>query len=419
MSDACAPRITRRSWAIVVASIVGCSSLCITGRTVEARAWRQPGHSASRSAYAPREREIDASNVATLVERWRRPGIGAGNDDGPVAAAGRVFVTSGDELIALALADGGELWRGSTGHGEDLGTPVLTPDGKVTTLVAHDPVLGLGLGLFDRVDGSFTTGVGGGVHAGRIHLAVAGTSVFALDYVFGSGGPWLVSMIPYPGYVFFGNSPPPLLRGPVVGSTHTFVGVGSMLLAFDRLACPDPVEIGLDEFCSPAWTATFPGDLETPVAVRGGVVTAAAGTLQVRDASTGDVAWSATIAAGIGHAPAVARRRIFVPTKRGLIVAFERRGCGAATCSPVERFRAGSPPTGQPVVAGNVLYAGTRDGRLVAFAAGGCAESACDPLWDVDLGGGAIVAGPIVVDGTVVAGTEDGQVVAFGLPSPS
>lgn len=71
------------------------------------------------------------------------------------------------------------------------------------------------------------------------------------------------------------------------------------------------------------------------------------------------------------------------------------------------------------MVAGDVLYAGTKDGRIVAFRAAGCPEAVCAPLLDVDLGGGAIVAGPIVVDGRVIAGTADGQLVAFGLPAPS
>ena len=71
------------------------------------------------------------------------------------------------------------------------------------------------------------------------------------------------------------------------------------------------------------------------------------------------------------------------------------------------------------LLAGKVLYAGTKDGRLVAFRAAGCPEAACEPLLDVDLGGGAIVAGPIVVDGTVIAGTADGQLVAYGLPVPN
>ncbi|MBY0279622.1 PQQ-binding-like beta-propeller repeat protein [Candidatus Binatia bacterium] len=366
MSHACAPKIARHWWPRVVAWTCGVVSIGTAGRTAHARTWRQPGHAATRSSYAPRERTIDASNVATLVERWRVPEIDAGAGDGPVAAAGRVFVTSGDELVALTLADGAELWRSSAEHGGTLGSPVLTPDGKVTTSVTDALGFSSGIGLFERVDGSFTTGVGGGVHAGRINPAVAGTSVFAFDYVFGSGGPWLVSMVPYPGIVFLGGSPPPSLRGPVVGSTHAFVGLGSILQAFDRAACPDPIAVGLDNLCSPAWSATFPGALETPVAFRHSVVTVAGGTLQVREASNGDVAWSATIAAGIGHAPAVARRRIFVPTERGVILAFATQGCGGATCSAVERLRTGSPPTGQPVVAQRPLCRNARRsaGRL-------------------------------------------------------
>jgi outer membrane protein assembly factor BamB len=95
---------------------------------------------------------------------------------------------------------------------------------------------------------------------------------------------------------------------------------------------------------------------------------------------------------------------------------FDARGCGAATCAPLGRFKLGSPANGQPVVAGDVLYAGTRDGRLLAFATRGCGTRACTPLWSVDAGGGAIVSGPIVIDGSLYAGTADGQIVAYGLP---
>src|SRR5205085_7526304 len=79
--------------------------------TAHAGTWRQPGYAASRSAYNPAETTIDAGNVATLVELWRVPGFEALHS--PVSAGGRVFVANGDELVALALGDGAELWRAS------------------------------------------------------------------------------------------------------------------------------------------------------------------------------------------------------------------------------------------------------------------------------------------------------------------
>jgi outer membrane protein assembly factor BamB len=99
------------------------------------------------------------------------------------------------------------------------------------------------------------------------------------------------------------------------------------------------------------------------------------------------------------------------------MLAFDARGCGSATCSPVARFQLGGRASGQPVVAGRVVYAGTKSGHVVAFAERGCSSRTCAPLWDQDVGGGAIVAGPIVVGGQVLVGTADGQIVAYGLPS--
>lgn len=381
-----------------------------------AASWRQPGYSAGRSSFNPRESAVDPANVGSLVERWRVTGIGASGSI--VAGGGRIFASNGDEMIALSLADGAELWRTAVEESFSVGDPVLTPDGKVTA--EQFWLGGGGTALFDPVDGTYSHGIGGGFHEHRFNRAVQGSVVHALDLSYGSGGPFLVTLSPYGGFVDFSGLPPPAARGLAVRGDRAFTGVASTLQGFDLLSCPDPlIFAGFLVYCRPSWTTTVPGGFDTPVAFRDSVAVATDdGSLEVHAASTGELEWSASIGAGVGHAPAVAKRRVFVPTERGVIVAFDSRGCGSATCEPVERFRLGSPATGQPVVAGKVLYAGTKDGRIVAFRAAGCPEAVCDPLLDVDLGGGAIVAGPIVVDGTVIAGTEDGQLVALGLPPP-
>lgn len=408
----------RRALAAVLALLlsVHAAVLLSASRTAAAASWRQPGHSAGRGSFNPRESAVDPTNVGSLVELWRVPGIGANGSI--VAGGGRVFASNGDEMIALSLADGAELWRTAAGEGYSFGDPVLTPDGKVTA--EERRIHGGGTALFDPADGAYSPGLGGGIATRRYGHAIRGSSVFALDLVY-SSGLFLMTLRPYDGLIDVGDViPPPTWSDLAVSGDRAFVGSGSTLKAFDLQTCPDPQSfLDAGTFCMPSWTAATTGFFDRPVAFRNSVaVVSDDGTLQVHAAWNGALEWSASVGAGLRHAPAVAKRRIFVATERGLIVAFASRGCGAATCEPVERFRPGSPATGQPVVAGKVLYAGTRDGRIVAFRASGCPEAVCEPLLDVDLGGGAIVAGPIVVDGTVIAATVDGQLVALALPAP-
>jgi outer membrane protein assembly factor BamB len=410
------PRSRRRVFAaLVLPLLLHAAVLHLASRPAAAASWRQPAFSASRSAFNPRETEIDAGNVATLVERWRVAGIGA--QGSPVVGGGRVFTASGTEMVALALDDGAEQWRKTLVSSDECCNvyhPVLTPDGLVTAQVGW--IGGGGTARFDPVAGTFTYGAQ--LHTGELHRAVTGNDVFSVGFTYGSGGPLLYTLFPYGGLIYFGGLSSTTINGLAVRGDRAYVAFGNTLQAFDLASCPDPI-VTFMTFCSPSWTKTLSQRVGMPVAFRDSVaVVSADGLLEVHAAANGDLEWSATVGAGIGHAPAVAKRRIFVPTERGVIVAFDSRGCGAATCAPVERFRLGSPATGQPVVAGKVLYAGTKDGRIVAFRAAGCPEAACDPLLDVDLGGGAIVAGPIVVDGTVIAGTADGQLVALGLPLP-
>ena len=59
---------------------------------------------------------------------------------------------------------------------------------------------------------------------------------------------------------------------------------------------------------------------------------------------------------------------VYVGTENGSVRAFDRRRCGAATCSPVWEASTGSSLiTGGPIVANGNLVVGTDDGRLVVF----------------------------------------------------
>lgn len=315
-----------------------------------AGAWKQPGYAATRTSYNPRETTIDAGNVATLTERWRVAGVNALRS--PMVADGRVFVASGIEVVALALGDGAELWRKSISADNEccsLFDPVLTPDGKVTVELGW--IGGGGTAWFDPASGAFTYEQK--VHTGRIDRAVRGADVFALDYWYGSGGPLAILLSPYGGLVYFGDISADTPSSPAVRGDRAFVAMGTLLQAFDLTSCPPPNGLPSFSFCSAAWTKTLPDAIRTPVAFRDEVAVAAEdGSLQVYAAATGDLEWSAAIGAGVGESPAVARRRIFVPTDRGVIVALDSRGCGGATCDAVTRFRLGNPATGQLVAFG-------------------------------------------------------------------
>lgn len=384
-----------------------------------AASWTQPGYSATHQSFNRTETAITAASVATLVERWRTPDLNG--TTAPVVADGRLLVTAGDDVVALSTDDGHELWRTEPDFPDcGYGRYVLRSSSSLT--VTYGCIFFSSLQSIDVATGVASTLQQGGLHTFFYNLAARGGDVFSLGYVFGSGGPLLVSVEGYEGFVYFGNLASLRLGGPTLLRDHVFVTIRDLssptarLLAFDRNACPDPDPIF--HLCQPVWEKTLPADPTTPVGFRGNRVAVAStdGTLAIYDAATGDLVWSADVPATLEHAPAISRRRIYLATRRGVIRVFAAGGCGSATCPGLFRMKVGGRITGQPVVAGDVVYAGTRDGRVVAFDAAGCGARVCAPLWSVDLGGGAITRGPIVVDGSVYAGTADGQLVAFGLP---
>jgi outer membrane protein assembly factor BamB len=391
------------------------ATIVVARDAAAAPVWRQPGFSSTHGGYNPRETTIDPSNVATRVERWRVTGLVA--EGSAVVADGRVFLATGTELIALSATDGSELWRKSLMPSPQccsIYDPVLTPDGKVTTRIGW--LGGVGSAKFDPATGEFTYDLP--FHSGERSPTIYGEDVLSVTFAWGSGGGVVTGLTPYPALISVANDASPKVRGPSVRGQLAFLTANSDLLTFDLSSCPNLSGNPNFPACTYARLTPLPAEpLGLPIAFRDRVAVGTADdTLRIFAAATGDPEWSAPIAAGIGQIPAISRRRIFVASKRGLMLAFDARGCGSATCSPVARFQLGSRASGQPVVAGRVVYAGTKSGHTVAFAERGCSNAKCTPLWDEDVGTGAIVVGPIVIDGLVIVGTADGQVVAYGLP---
>lgn len=410
----CRALVTRLAVLVAIQALAAASA----PQPASAASWTQPGYSATHQSYNRSETAITAANVATLGERWRTPSLPGAAD--PVVAGDRLIVTADEDVVALATSDGDELWRIEADF-PDCGYSRYVLRSRTRLTVSYGCVFGSTLRSIDVATG-IASDEQPGLHAGFPNLATRGGDVFSLGYFFGSGGPLLVSVEGYSGFVYFGGLASLTLGGPTLLRDKIFVTIGDLsspdaqLLAFDRDECPDPIPTF--NLCRPVWEKTIPAAPTTPVGFRGDHVAVATtdGTLSVFDAATGDLLWAADVPATVEHAPAVTGKRVYLATRRGVIRVFAAGGCGATTCPGLFRMKVGARITSQPVVAGDVVYAGTRDGRVVAFAADGCGASVCDPLWSVDIGGGAITRGPIVVDGSVYVGTANGDLVALGLP---
>jgi len=394
--------------------LTGLAVAAAPGDALAGASWRQPGYGRTNQSYNPDEATITADNVPTLVERWRVTDL-EGSIRQPVTADGRIFVVRGDTARALSVDDGRELWRQTYTEGDPenccgLSRPIVLNSGRL--LVELSGSFGGGLASFDPVTGDVSGSTW--FHAGMDE---------GLYYEYGSGGPLLVTLgtEPFPSLVYFGdlfNSP--RFTAPMFLGDKAFVGVNSAIGAFDVLDCQQIVfEHEPLPYCGTRWVdRTLPGAATTPVGFRRDKVAVASkdGTLRVYNAATGEIEWSATVPSAVAFAPAVARHRIYVPETAGVIRAFDSRGCGSPTCSPINRYKLGGAITVRPVVAGDVLYAGTAKGRLLAFRANGCGTKGCRPLWSIDTGDAAITSGPIVAGGMLFAGTADGKLLAYGLP---
>lgn len=416
------PAFDDGSGAVRVSDVVSAVLNALEGCAGPLPSWKQPRYAGTNDAYNPAEVVISVSNVAALTERWRAENIGA---QVPVLAAGRLFAVDRERLsvMALSAADGREIWKHSVGcqppPNEQFCTwfdrLVITPDHKIT--VEADTGGGGGLRRFDPRRGDWTDDGAVWFRRSVANLVVQGDDAFAFELRWGLGGAASIyfgrQLGAFSPSFSVGNAP---TEAALVGD-FAVIGVsdggGSRLLSYDLDACP-----ASQPGCGSSASVVLAAAPTTPVAFAGAKVALASidGTLGVYEAATGLLLWSASLAGGLAHPPAIAHELIYQPDAAGVIHAFAAGGCGSRQCAPIASFDLAAPIAGQPVVAGGVLYAGTEEGTLLAFDALGCGEATCQPLWVVDTGGGGIAAGPIVAGGMLFATDDGGTLRAYALP---
>jgi outer membrane protein assembly factor BamB len=141
--------------------------------------------------------------------------------------------------------------------------------------------------------------------------------------------------------------------------------------------------------------------------------------------STGQTLWTAPQSVPTYWPLAISGTTLFSAqlSPTGILRAFARKGCGAATCSPlwqgdVAAGHAYSPPL---VTGATVVVAGDDGGsnaRLWAFPTAGCGAASCAPTWTADLGANAdpdffTSSYASAVKGFVFAGSPDGSLRVF------
>jgi outer membrane protein assembly factor BamB len=214
---------------------------------------------------------------------------------------------------------------------------------------------------------------------------------------------------------------------------------------------------GTPKTCTPLWTATTGGAVQSSPAVVNGVVYIGSddGKLYAFNETNGALLWTATTAGSITASPAVGGGSVFVGSADHKVYAFDAAGntnCAGApkVCSPLWSvttaavvdssaavvggvvyvadesgvLRAldatngtskwsvllGSGAKSSPAVAGGVIYIGTRVGLVKAYAVSNGAS-----LWSTTTGG-PVLASPAVMDSRVYVGSEDASVYSFALP---
>ena len=201
--------------------------------------WKQDGFSGSHQSYNSHETTITAANVATLIERWRTPDVGAIN--APQVANGRLFVTTGPDAVALATDDGHELWRTTNDDPDNCGLydHVLTPDGKLT--VALGCIFGASTLAFDVATGASSAPALTCVpyRDPELRRTRRGRVLAQLRVRLGRSARGAARRVPGTGV--FGNLATLYLSGPTVLRDQVFVGINAALQAFDLNSCPNPI----------------------------------------------------------------------------------------------------------------------------------------------------------------------------------
>jgi outer membrane protein assembly factor BamB len=416
-----------RGRVLVVAAVVS---------LLAAACWPVPGGGPDRQNHNASETIITTGTVADLEQIWSAD-IGEVASE-PVLSGGRVFVHTGDALLALDAATGDEIW--SVGIDEFLAPqfvgPVHVHRGAVAVATGYNRGHSALTFRFDPATGEVEEGLMTGHLSGvrgphgaflqTLDDPRIGTYTFLylVDLDDGSSRNGVVG----------GLSSPELTVG------HDLVfHVGFGLLSEDDLNDSGngvrafPVRDARTDCFSvlvcPEWATELPGTTTFPAVTNldGDVVYAVpqGGGLYALDSATGEVLWSSGPEIGGVGSPALADSDglLYVPGAGGFTYVFDAEGCDAGTCAPLWRTSAGEHYEqlgGQPTVAGTgesaVLFTRSSVAGVVhAYPAAGCGVDDCSPVWAGTVSGSLLTTPVVVSGGRVFVGTDDG-LVAFGLP---
>jgi outer membrane protein assembly factor BamB len=180
--------------------------------------------------------------------------------------------------------------------------------------------------------------------------------------------------------------------------------------------------------CTPIWTATTGGYIDSAAAVSNGVVYVGSDDNYLYAFAVGcntgggtcTPIWKGATDGGvIVSSPVVANGVVYIGSGTGLYAFAVGCASGGGTCTPIWKgaLNAGGISFSSPAVSGGVVYVGADDGNLYTFAVGcGSGGATCDPLWvGAAPDNSAMYSSPAVSGGVVYIGSSDGTLYAFAV----
>jgi outer membrane protein assembly factor BamB len=136
--------------------------------------------------------------------------------------------------------------------------------------------------------------------------------------------------------------------------------------------------------------------------------------------------WTATTGGIVDSSPAVAGGVVYVGSADGKLYAFDAAGVSGCsgtptTCLPLWTTSIVGIHQSSPAVANGLVYIGLSNGQVDAFDANGATNCSgtpktCIALWSSAAAGALVDSGPVVVNGHVYFGSNGGGFFADGLP---
>lgn len=248
----------------------------------------------------------------------------AGADSAPTVVDGSVFVSDATTVYAYDEATGAPQWSRPLAVSSPLGAPAV--DGGVVFVASYGDA-----------------------------------AVFALDEATGAPA-WTYQAVGARVACATERSSPAVVAGAAyVSLCPAAAAPNASLYAIDASAG------------SARWTAGS-APATNDVSVAAGVVydVTTTGTVEARDAGTGNVQWSASLGAASATSPAVVNGVVYVGADNSKVAAFDatgRRGCAGTpvTCTPLWTATTGGPVRSSPAVTDGAVYVGSDDHRVYAF----------------------------------------------------